>query len=292
MVDRQFNQLHDLFLFFFFSYVITWLFWLPGVFDSLGWIVLPSFILPLLNPLGSFGPLVSAVCLTYKKGGESGVGSLLQRVKITNYSKHWLILSLSFFPILAILTFGLDIVVENLPLDDLLSIYPENTKDMVSDLLAEPHMIILIIPLMFLYVLILGGPMGEEFGWRGYAMDPLQERWNPIIASLVIGSFWSFWHLPLFFWEGTVQSQVPLAGYALMTILGTFVYTWVYNHTNRSVLPALLLHTTYNLSLGLIPVVFTNYGGYLFFLALLLVVGLVVYKDSDLFFGPVNRGDS
>jgi membrane protease YdiL (CAAX protease family) len=40
--------------------------------------------------------------------------------------------------------------------------------------------------------------LGEELGWRGFALPRLQSRIGPLSASLVIGVIWAAWHLPYY----------------------------------------------------------------------------------------------
>ena len=49
------------------------------------------------------------------------------------------------------------------------------------------------------------GPLPEELGWRGYAQDRFQSRYNALVSSLVIGAGWALWHIPLYFIAGTFQ---------------------------------------------------------------------------------------
>lgn len=53
----------------------------------------------------------------------------------------------------------------------------------------------------------------EEYGWRGYALDRLQEHLGALPASLVLGSIWSLWHLPLHFIPGTTLKSIPIWEY-------------------------------------------------------------------------------
>ncbi len=58
-----------------------------------------------------------------------------------------------------------------------------------------------LIPLYLILVVLspFQGPIGEEFGWRGYALPKLQNKYSPLTASLVIGVIWGVWHIPTFF---------------------------------------------------------------------------------------------
>jgi membrane protease YdiL (CAAX protease family) len=88
----------------------------------------------------------------------------------------------------------------------------------------------LILP-VFLYVVILGGPLGEEFGWRGFALPHLEQRIHPAAAVILLGVVWGLWHLPLFWIEGTVQQQTPLAAFLAQTTVTSVIYGWLWNKT-------------------------------------------------------------
>ncbi len=97
------------------------------------------------------------------------------------------------------------------------------------------------LPLLFL------GPLSEEIGWRGYALDRLQTRWSALVSSLIIGMVWSLWHLPLFLIPGTSQHElgVPFIGFLIKLTSSSVLYTWLYNNTRRSLWSAILLHWLY-----------------------------------------------
>jgi len=101
------------------------------------------------------------------------------------------------------------------------------------------------------------GPLSEEFGWRGFALDPLQARWSALVASLVLGVFWLLWHAPEFFMVGIptgeiVSGIVPFLTFAADVIAMAVLYTWVFNNTNRSILSAILLHFSHNFILNML----------------------------------------
>ena len=95
------------------------------------------------------------------------------------------------------------------------------------------------------------GPLPEELGWRGFALDELQKSYDARTSSLILGIGWASWHLPLFFVPGTYQNQLGVGTlafwiYLIAMVFSTFVMTWIYNHTQRSTLSAILFHFMIN----------------------------------------------
>ncbi len=125
--------------------------------------------------------------------------------------------------------------------------------DRAAELAADPVSIVPYVGFVLLF-----GPLPEELGWRGYALDGLQARWNALWASLVLGFFWASWHVPLFFMIGTYQSQLgvltlPFWEFMIGATITSVLYTWIYNHTGRSILGAILFHLSGNISGELVP---------------------------------------
>jgi membrane protease YdiL (CAAX protease family) len=98
----------------------------------------------------------------------------------------------------------------------------------------------------FLPLLIIG-PLSEEIGWRGYALERLQTRWSALTSSLIVGLVWALWHLPLFMMVGTSQheSGVLFIGFLMKLMASAILYTWLYNNTKQSLWSAILLHWLY-----------------------------------------------
>jgi uncharacterized protein len=89
--------------------------------------------------------------------------------------------------------------------------------------------------------------VGEELGWRGYALPRLLATRTPIQASLILGVLWAFWHLPNFLFP--IPGVPPLGPFpviAIWIIAETFLFTWLYLHSKGSVLIATLFHASIN----------------------------------------------
>ena len=84
--------------------------------------------------------------------------------------------------------------------------------------------------------------LGEELGWRGFALPRLQAKYNALVSSIVLGLFWAVWHIPMWIANGMIglellRSSVTITTYAI-------IFTWVYNNTGGSVLLAWLFHAS------------------------------------------------
>ena len=112
--------------------------------------------------------------------------------------------------------------------------------------------------LVFVQITLLGGPLGEEFGWRGYALPaiskPIGWRW----AAIVVGCIWAVWHLPLFYMAGMAQANLPMGLFMASNIALSVVFARLSVNTGFSVLPAILLHGTINWSAIVLPVMPVN----------------------------------
>jgi CAAX protease family protein len=94
------------------------------------------------------------------------------------------------------------------------------------------------------YSTLLGGPLGEEPGWRGYALPRLEARFGAVRAAVLLGILWTGWHLPLFLIAG--WESLPLWSYGLVLIGVSIIMTWSANLARFSVLPAIVIHAAFN----------------------------------------------
>ena len=186
--------------------------------------------------IAGFGPSIAAVAVVVHGGGRAGLRRWLQRCLQWREIWRWMLLAFLFPVAFMGLAATLHVALGG-------SLPPSPTAGQVP-----------MVVLNFFLIFLLGGPLGEEFGWRGHALPALQLRWGWRVASLVLGGVWALWHLPLFYLVGTAQSHLPMALYALTTIASSVVFAWLFNRTTGSVLPVLVLHTAVNAWSSVIPV--------------------------------------
>jgi uncharacterized protein len=90
--------------------------------------------------------------------------------------------------------------------------------------------------------------LGEEVGWRDYALPTLQARYGTLVSSVILGVLWALWHLPAFFNPDLHYSDLPFVVQLAFQIPVAILFTWVFNSTGGSVLMDILLHAVLNAS--------------------------------------------
>jgi membrane protease YdiL (CAAX protease family) len=93
--------------------------------------------------------------------------------------------------------------------------------------------------LLILCIPFIGGAW-EEPGWRGYALPRMLRNRTPMWASLLLGTIWAVWHVPLFLTGDQHWSDLVLVVFA------SVVFTWLFQNALQSVLIAMVLHATNN----------------------------------------------
>lgn len=213
----------EIMLFLFIAFGFSWLAWW-GLYVATG---LPIQAIVLI---GAFGPSLAGSYMALRENGWAGVTTLWKRGFEWRMSGKYYAFGLLFLPLVFLIAHW--------------------WSDTGEGLLFERPW--LIVPTFF-YMLFLGGTIQEEYGWRGYLLDALQLKTTPIKASLFVGSIWTVWHTPIFLMEGTGQSLIPFWAYAMAILAFTFIISWLYNVTTMNLWSVFLLHTMFNVSFALIP---------------------------------------
>lgn len=188
------------------------------------------------NWTGSFGPAFGAVVTAALLGGRAGVRDLLAPAAAWRFGwKLWLLVGLGgMVPSFAGLAAYLAV---------------EGPGCGAAEALGQ----LPLLPLYWVVVFVLGGPLGEEIGWRGFALPRLLERRSPFAASLLLAAGWLLWHVPLFWMEGAAQEGCSLALFALVVLAASLLFTAAYQRSGGSLLAVLVLHTGINAPSLLVP---------------------------------------
>lgn len=133
----------------------------------------------------------------------------------------------------------------------------------------------------------LGGGLGEELGWRGFALPMLQRQVSALQASLIVGFAWAAWHYPALLLDRE-SNTTPIWLFTVFVLAATILMTWMYNSTRGNVLLAVLFHASFNASESLTDGAVSaeaESGVEMWLAALYLFVGLlilVIYSPSNL----------
>ena len=228
--------------FFLISHGWTWFFWgIPLLSGENVW----SYPNVVFIYLGGIGPPLAGIVMTALTKGRWGLGELWQRLfDIRRIEPGWYVAIFLLVPVIAIIAILIDLLLGP-------SAQPVNLVPLLERL-QHPFNL-----LMFILFIFLLGPLPEEIGWRGYVLDQLQERWSALTASLVLGTAWGAWHIPLFFmnnyYENFGGSPPDPFWFFYNIILNTILLTWIYNNNHRSVLAAVLFHFMLNFTGEILP---------------------------------------
>ena len=241
---------HPLISFFVMAYAFSWIVWAPWVLGQDGAGLLPTGFSQTatgyLNAAAILaGPTLAAFAMTATTEGRAGVRHLLGRLVLWRVGIRWYLFALLGIPFIMLL--GTMVYSGNMP----------NLKA-----LGGPSYLLSYLA-TFALVVVLGGPLFEEIGWRGFALPRMEPLHGPLLASVILGVMWALWHLPEFLVPSWAASSggggiLGIILFTITAIMFTIVITWVFNNTRASVLLAILVHAsidTFSITLGaLFPV--------------------------------------
>lgn len=191
-------------LFFAAAFGISWALQLPAVLAQRGLIPGPveAYLLP--AGLGAFGPLPAA--LIALRAERARPGALFRQLVQPRPRAAW--------SLLALLLPGTILVAG-------LATYSCFAGHDVGPWLYPPTKAQHVLALLLI-------PLGEELGWRGFALPRLRASMGALRASVVLGALWALWHLPVFLLANV--SPLALACMLPFFVAGSIVFSWLYNH--------------------------------------------------------------
>ncbi len=92
--------------------------------------------------------------------------------------------------------------------------------------------------------------LGEEPGWRGFALPRLQVLMSPRLATLALALLWGVWHTPMFFVQDSLQATASPWLFASSIFAWSAIHTVLYERSSPSIVPSLLLHACSNIWLN------------------------------------------
>jgi membrane protease YdiL (CAAX protease family) len=174
--------------------------------------------------LAAFGPSMAGVIMAAGTGGRAGVRQLLARALPTWAGVPWYAAVLLGFPAANLAAAWL------LDPDSLIG-------------LPSWDRLIWLVPITLVSDT---GPLGEEFGWRGFALPRLLRRWRPLAAALILGAIWWAWHLPTFFIQALSQSELSIPLFLVNVLALSILMTGLYLRTGGDLLLMILVHLMAN----------------------------------------------
>ncbi|MEV7870357.1 type II CAAX endopeptidase family protein [Streptomyces sp. NPDC088124] len=215
--------------------VLSWIAWTPYILSATG-LGVWDFRFPALLGTTQFlgvlpgaylGPILSAFLVTAATEGQDGLRRWVGRLTKWRVSWRWYA--------------G---IIVGVPAALILATLPLSGGD-----IRFPSAAVVVAYLPMLLIQILTTGLSEEPGWRDFALPRLQDRFGPLVGTLILGPLWGVWHLPLFFseWGGYPHiSALAIAEFVLAATTISLVITWVFNRTGESMPMALLLHVGIN----------------------------------------------
>jgi membrane protease YdiL (CAAX protease family) len=204
---------HPLLMFFALAFLLSWYPW----------------VISLIRNSGNGGPnplgvLLAAIIVTAITEGRTGLREFGSRLIRWRVGIQWYALIFLLPFVLCAISAWLIIYFANA--------VPDFTKLPAAKDLVE----------RFIFIFLFIG-LGEEPGWRGFALEKLQNERSPANASILLACVWAFWHLPLM---GTEFTLPVIPAFVISLFAATFIQTWIYNNTKHSVLLQMLFHAAVN----------------------------------------------
>lgn len=231
---------HPMVAYFTLAYLGTWVLHLPLVLGTNGLGIFPYeapiALFGILFILGVYaGPTLSAFVVTNALDGKEGRRKLFRRYRQWRVGLPVYALALFTFPLIFLIAGS--IVLGGVPFSDIRANWTTFFFPFLFGVLIFPAII----------------TWGEEPGWRGFALTRMQEYYHPLVASLVVGFLHGLWHLPVYLIASGPIALGPfdLQEFALNNALGlamAIIFTWVFNKARGSILIAVLIHASLNIT--------------------------------------------
>ncbi|MBA3822983.1 MAG: CPBP family intramembrane metalloprotease [Ktedonobacterales bacterium] len=223
---RHWITKHPLVTYFLLAYGITWVLLSPLVLQQ--WRVIGIIVPPVWSGIGALGPITAAFLTATLSGGKAAIADLISGM--TRWRVGLLGWGLALSPVLLFL-----VALGVLPL--LGQPFPDPAR-LSSSAVGAPWLF------AGLLASVVYG-IGEEPGWRGFALPRLQRRWNALLATTVLTGLWACWHAPFFVYRFQFGPG-EVIGFVTSLYAGALWLTFVYQVTGGSTLVTMIWHMLWN----------------------------------------------
>ena len=255
------NDYGNLIAYFVLAYALSWSIGIPLALTHQG--IIPAILPQWMHYLIAFGPTLSALIVTGVGQGIPGLKELGKRIFKWSCLKWW---GVAFSPLL----FGM------------FAIWMLNRFTGSEIRLSDLGMVNYLPELgvrgaLLLWIFTFG--LGEETGWRGFALPRLQKGRSALTATMILSAFWALWHAPQFFY---LFDPSMVVGWLVGLFAGAVILTWLYNSSPDNILPVAIWHGCFNFmtastaDIGMLPAVLSA------FVIVWAVFVIVRYKPKNL----------
>ena len=238
---------HPLVAFFVVAFLGGWIVLAPTVLFESGFGLIPinipaPAVMLFFIPAAMAGPTLAAFVVTRMVEGKEGTQKLLRRrILMWRVGVQWYLIAIFGIPVVYFV--AASFVLGTAPIEALIEDWP----------LIFTSYLLKVVMVFFLVSL------WEEIGWMGFALPRLQDKYGPLLASMVLGVLWALWHLPAYFGSTqVVEDKVGLGELdrllyllPLLMLLASatrIVMTWLFNSAMGSVIIVTLFHAGFNIS--------------------------------------------
>ena len=218
---------------------------------------------PNYSILSVLTPSIVALFYTLFIKGKKGVYELFIKQTFKKVSFKWVLVSLLGIPLIASLA--------------MLSLYSfDVSKFALKTTQLMPQIIVIIVI-----------ALGEEYGWRGFLLPRLMNKFNPFYSNIIVGLIWGIWHFPAYLIGTGVPLEMNFMVFLIWVILASLFIGWVYYYT-KSVLTSILIHISANVAFNyllILPEFTGSMIAFWFFMLFLFASTFVIFysKRKDLF---------
>lgn len=220
---KAFIQKNTLVSYYLLAVIITCVAVLPIILSAQG--IIAQDVSQEWHPLGALGPILAACLIAYFARGKSGLSDYIKSLRDPRFSLKLFLFSISpllVYPVIAVA----------------IPLFSKQTGQSLAQFS----------PIWWISLLIsaLAYGIGEEAGWRGFALPRLQSRMNALWAIFILTVFHALWHIPFFYYRFQFGIGVAI-GFFVGMLAGGIIMTYLYNESGGKTLLPILFHTTWNI---------------------------------------------